>query len=270
MDLRALPAEPLTVEPATWPPARVPLTGCQPRHIRCILADYPQEGVAAVAHGHRGLRPVNATSEAVIADVVHLARSRYVGANHAHLSELLHEREGIDIGRTTLLRILVNTGLNSPGRRRPPKHRVRRQRMPREVMLIQLDGSHHRWLGNEVPPFALLLTVDDATGSVVNARFCEQEDTHSYFRLMRGLLHRHGIPLALYTDRHPVFKHRSEYQPAGTPTQFGRAMDEWGIQLIFALSPQARRKFARVRVRNSIDVLSFVPCKFIRSNSSKS
>ena len=44
-------------------------------------------------------------------------------------------------------------------------------------MLIQLDDSHHRWLGSEVPPFALLLAVDDATGCVVNARFCKQEDT---------------------------------------------------------------------------------------------
>ena len=69
--------------------------------------------------------------------VVHLAASRYPGTNHTHLSELLSEREGIDIGRTTLRRILVNAGLRSPRLRRPPKHRVRRQRMPREGMLIQ-------------------------------------------------------------------------------------------------------------------------------------
>ena len=49
----------------------------------------------------------------------------------------------------------------------------------------------------------------------------------------------------LYTDRHPVFKHRPEHQPAGTPTQFGRAMDELGIQLIFALSPQAKGRVER-------------------------
>ena len=111
---------------------------------------------------------------------------------------------------------------------------------PREGMLIRLDGSHHRWLGNVVPPFALLLAVDDATGCVVNALFCEQDDSHSYFQLIQGLLLRRGIPLARYTDRHPVFKHRSEYQPAGTPTQFGRAMAELGVQVIFALSPQAK------------------------------
>ena len=56
----------------------------------------------------------------MIADVVHLAGTRYHGVNHTHLSELLSEREGIDIGRTTLRRILVNAGLSSPRRRRPP------------------------------------------------------------------------------------------------------------------------------------------------------
>ena len=95
-------------------------------------------------------------------------------------------------------------------------------------MLIQFGGSYHRWLGDDGPQFTLLIAVDDATGCVVNALFCDHEDTSSYFRLMRGLLRRFGIPLALYTDRHPVFKHKSEYQPAGTPTQFGRAWRNWG------------------------------------------
>ena len=62
---------------------------------------------------------------------------------------------------------------------------------------------------------------------------------------MQGLLRNRGIPIALYTDRHAVFKHRSEYQPAGTTTQFGRAMEELGTQLIFALSSQAKGRVER-------------------------
>ena len=137
------------------------LMGVSTRHARRITTAYREEGAAALAHGHRGRRPVNATPEAVIADVVRLASTRYQGANHTHLSELLSEREGIDIGRTTLRRILLDAGLSSPRRRRPPKHRVRRQRMPRAGMLIQLDGSYHRWLADHSPPFTLLLAVDD-------------------------------------------------------------------------------------------------------------
>ena len=55
-------------------------------------------------------------------------------------------------------------------------------------MLIQLDGSYHRWLADHSPSFTLLLAVDDATGSVVNALFCNHEDSHNYFLLMQNLL----------------------------------------------------------------------------------
>ena len=85
----------------------------------------------------------------------------------------------MDVGRTTLRRILVGAGVDSPRRHRPPQHRVRRQRMPREGMLIQIDGSYHRWLGADGQQFTLLLAVDDATGMVVNALFCEYENTHT-------------------------------------------------------------------------------------------
>ena len=219
--------------------------GVSTRHTRRILAAYRKDGAAALAHGHRGRRAPNAISEATKTAVLHLARTRYSGANHTHLSELLREREGIDIGRDTLRKILTNAGVNSPRRRRPPKHRVRRQRMPREGMLIQVDGSYHRWLGEDGPQFTLLLAVDDATGMVADALFRELENTHSYFSLLDGLIRRCGIPIALYADRHAVFKYTPPSEAAGAPTQFSRAMDELGVQLIFAQSPQAKGRVER-------------------------
>ena len=221
------------------------LMGVSIRHTRRILAAYRKEGAAALAHGHRGRRAPNAISEATKTTVLHLARTRYSGTNHTHMSELLSEREGIDITRSTLRRLLVNAGENSPRRRRPPKHRVRRQRMPREGMLIQIDESYHRWLGKDGPQFTLLLAIDDATGIVVNALFCELENTHSYFSLLDGLIRRCGIPIALYSDRHAVFKYTPPSEAAGAPTQFSRAMDELGVQLIFAQSPQAKGRVER-------------------------
>ena len=219
--------------------------GVSERHIRRILAAYREEGAAAIAHGHRGRRAPNATPDAVAAFLIDLAGTRYAGTNHTHLSELLKEREGIEIGRTTLRRILVTAGLTSPRRRRPPKHRVRRQRMPMEGMLIQVDGSHHAWLGDQAPPFTLLIAVDDATGMVVKAHFCQQEDACGYFLLLHGLVWQHGLPVALYTDRHGVFRHTPGSGLPGMPTQFSRAMDELGIQMIFALSPQAKGRVER-------------------------
>ena len=237
--LNSLAAEHMTLDQAAE------LMGVTSRHTGRILAAYRERGAAALAHGHRGRRPVNATPEALVVDVAHLARTRYAGVNHTHLAELLAEREGIHIGRTTLRRVLLDAGLSSPRRRRPPKHRVRRQRMPQEGMLIQMDGSHHPWLGDQAPPFTLLIAVDDATGAVVNALFCEQEDSRNYFVLIQGLVQRCGIPVALYTDRHAVFKHTPGSGLPGMPTQFSRAMDELGIQIIFAQSPQAKGRVER-------------------------
>ena len=237
--LNSLIAEHMTLDQAAK------LMGVTTRRTRRILAAYREKGAASLAHGHRGRRPAHATPDAVVAGVVHLARTRYAGANHTHLSELLSERDGIDIGRTTLRRILVNAGLSSPRRRRPPKRRIRRQRMPREGMLIQVDGSHHPWLGDQAPPFTLLIAVDDATGTVVDALFCEQEDSRNYFLLIHGLVQRCGIPVALYTDRHAVFRHTPGAGLPGMPTQFSRAMGELGIQMIFARSPQAKGRVER-------------------------
>ena len=194
---------------------------------------------------HTRRRAPNAISEETKAAVLHLARTRYVGTNHTHMSELLREHEGIDIPRSTLRRLLVSAGENSPRGRRPPKHRSRRQRMPREGMLIQIDGSYHRWLGEDGPQFTLLLAVDDATGIVAGALFCELEKTRSYFQLLEALIRHCGLPLALYTDRHAVFKYTPSSDSAAAPTQFSRAMDELGIQLIFARSPQAKGRVER-------------------------
>ena len=126
--------------------------------------------------------------------MVNLAGNTYAGANHTHFTDLLREREGIDLGRQTVRRILARAGLPSPRRRRPPKHRVRRERMPQAGMLIQVDGSHHPWLEERGPRFALLLAVDDATGVVANAVFRQAEDTRGYFLPMEGLIRRWGIP----------------------------------------------------------------------------
>ena len=152
------------------------IMGISERHTKRLLAAYRRDGPAALAHGNRGRRPHNAVPEATATAVVKLASNHYAGANHSHFTELLQEREGIDLSRPTVRRILVKAGLGSPRSRRSQQHRFRRKRMPQEGMLVQIDGSHHPWLGDRAPPFTLLIAVDDATGTVDNALFCEKED----------------------------------------------------------------------------------------------
>ncbi|MYA50072.1 MAG: ISNCY family transposase [Chloroflexi bacterium] len=223
--------------------------GVTERHAWRILAAYRREGAAALAHGNRSRKPHNAVSDVEVDSVVKLASTDYAGANHTHLSELLREREDIDLSRQTVHRILTKAGIPSPRRRRPPQHRVRRQRMPQAGMLVQIDGSHHPWLEDRGPRFVLLLAVDDATGIVTNAVFRPEEDTCGYFILLRGLIERWGVPLALYSDRHGAFKFSGRpghIQPPVKATHFSRAMVELGVRQIFARSPQAKGRVERM------------------------
>ena len=112
-------------------------------------------------------------------------------------------------------------------------------------MLAQLDGSHHPWLGDQAPSFTLLIAVEDATGTVVSARFCEQEEANNCFLLIHASVERRGVPAALYTDCHAVFKHTPGAGLPSAPTQFSRAMAELGVQMIFAQSPQAKGRVRR-------------------------
>ena len=229
------------------------LMGVSERHVWRILAAYRKEGAAVLAHGNRNRLPSNAISSTLKAKVITLATGRYQGVNHTHFTELLAQREEIVLSRSTVRRLLVSVGLSSPRHRQQSCHRYRRERMPQEGMLIQIDGSHHRWLEDRGPWFTLLLSVDDATGSIPFALFKMQEDTEGYFRLMQGILQHKGIPLALYSDRYFVFRYNGKKEDTTeeslprkrNPTQFGRAMRELGVTQIFARSPEAKGRIER-------------------------
>lgn len=233
--------------------------GLSTRQVRRVLAAYREEGAAALAHGNRGRRPVHATSQEVREQVVALAQTTYRGCNQQHLRDLLAEREGIALSRATIHRVLAGAGLLAPPTRRPPQHRRRRERRGQAGQLVQIDGSPHAWLEDRGPRLTLLAAVDDATGRLEAAVFRLQEDAHGYFVLLWQLVERCGRPLALYHDRHSIFvptlvasASRDEglaAELAGQPrppTQFGRALEEFGIASIVARSPQAKGRVERL------------------------
>ena len=223
------------------------IMGVSERHTKRLLAAYREHGAAALAHGNRGRRPHNAIPEAAASAVVKLASNGYAGANHTHFTELLRERESIDLSRPTVVRILVKTGIGSPRSRRSQQHRFRRRRMPQEGMLVQIDGSQHPWLEDRGPKLTLLIAVDDATGTVARAVFHHTEDTRGYLVLLEGLVRYWGIPLAIYSDRHAAFKYNARQKPVpAETTQFAGVLRELGIQQIYALSPQAKGRVERM------------------------
>jgi transposase len=227
--------------------------GISQRQLRRLKKTYRRDGAAALVHGNRGRRPVNALTDEVRGQVVGLARGKYAGFNHQHLTEKLAEDEGLDLSRGTVRRIISAAGLQPPRPRRAPKHRSRRERLPQEGMLLQADGSRHLWLGPDGPYLTLIGGIDDASGEVSWAVFREQEDAQGYMLWLQAVIQRKGIPLALYLDRHGIFvrnrKERKtlEEQLAGErqPTQFGRVLRELGVTAIYALSPQAKGRIER-------------------------
>ena len=228
-----------------------PSLGVSERQGWRLLAAYQREGARGLVHQNRGQVPPNSTPGDIRQQVVALAQQRYSGINHTHLTELLAEREGVMLPRPTVRRLLIRGGLTSPRQRRPPRHRCRRQRMPQEGMLLQLDGSHHLWLEDRWPWLTLLLAVDDATGKAPHALFQEQEDTRGYLSLLQGIIERLGVPMAVYTDRHAVFQSRrspsdrSPVRQKGPSTQWGRDLGELGITQILAHSPEAKGRAER-------------------------
>jgi hypothetical protein len=117
-------------------------------------------------------------------------------------------------------------------------------------MMLQLDASPHDWLQGRGPWMTLVGAIDDAT-NYRWAHFVPAETTWSYLDLMRDIIATEGLPLSLYADKHSIFR------VARPPTlleqlhgeeplsQFGRAMDELGITIISAHSPQAKGRIER-------------------------
>ena len=230
------------------------ILGLSMRHTKRLVAAYRREGVVALAHGNRGRKPAHALSQAIKDKVTELARSKYTGFNFSHFTESLEEREGTRLSRSSVRRILRNSGIHSPRKRKAPRHRSRRTRFPQEGMLLQIDGSPHDWLEGRGPELCLMGAIDDATGKVPYALFQETEDSTGYFRILREITRRYGIPLALYHDKHSIFEMAGDKLPsieeqlAGKKpqTQFERLMQELGITSIVANSPQAKGRVERL------------------------
>ncbi len=153
---------------------------------------------------------------------------------------------GSSSGYTWIKTALQTAGLVTQRRRRGP-HRKRRPRRPLPGMLLHVDGSTHAWLGGAERQ-DLIGVLDDATTEVYYAQLVEQESTSTVMAGLKEVVEQKGLFCSLYADRGSHFV----YTPtAGGPadrsrrTQIGRALEQLGIELIAANSPQARGRCER-------------------------
>jgi transposase len=229
------------------------LLGMSKRQFRRLVAAYRQRGIAALAHGNRGRTPANRTSEEVRQEILRLAKQTYRDYNDCHFTEELAEQsEPIRVSRSTVRRLRRAAGQGSPRKRRAPEHRSRRERYPQAGMMLQADGSRHDWLEGRGPWLTLVGMIDDANNEVPGAVFRDEEDAAGYFLVLEQVCRSKGIPQSIYADQHTIFQSPSqptveqELDGELPRTQFGRLVDELGIRLIAARSPQAKGRIERL------------------------
>src|SRR6187431_78078 len=153
------------------------------------------KGAAGLVHGNAGRCSKHRTSGEVRERVVMLRRGKYDGFNDQHFTEKLAEVEGLRLSRETVRRILREAGIGSPRKRRPPKHRQRRERKAQAGQMILWDGSEHDWLEGRGPRLCLMGAIDDATGELLpGAHFVPQECTLGYLRVLSAIVKERGVP----------------------------------------------------------------------------
>ena len=225
------------------------------RQVKRLRNGVKSEGAAFLIHKGKNKPSTRVTPEKTRSKVVELYRSeKYNGANFLHFSELLEEREGINLSYSTIREALTAAGIESPKKRRRFKPHRRRKRKEQEGLLIQMDATPYEWFGGKTK-FSLHGGIDDATGKFTGAYMEKNECLHGYLETMRYIIEQNGVPSAVYVDMHSIFrstiadKITVEEQLAGkvvNDTQFGRAMKELGVNLIYARSAPAKGRVERL------------------------
>ena len=223
------------------------------RQAKRIWKRVKEEGVKGMIHGNSGKPSNHQTPKELQQKVLRLSQRCYGEFNDTHFTEMLTDREKIGLSRETVRKIRRQAGIVSKRKRRPMRHRKRRERKAQEGWMVLWDGSPHRWFGPDLPPCCLMAAIDDATGAILTARFFLFEGTEGYLWLLRQIVTQYGIPISIYQDRHGSLKRNDDHwtleeELAGRqePTQVGQALRALGIQPIFALSPQAKGRIERL------------------------
>lgn len=223
--------------------------GITTRQLRRLICRYHSEGPSGLVSRKRG----GIGNRSIDGDTKDLAlaaiREHYVDFGPTLISEKLQERHQITVSRETVRRWMIEADLWSD--RRSSRARVYQPRYRRDCFgeLIQIDGSTHAWFEDRGPKCCLLVFIDDATSKVVELRFCPAESTLDYMHSTKRYLQSYGKPVAFYSDKHSVFRVNKRDAKTGIGlTQFGRALNDLNIDIIYANSSQAKGRVERMNL----------------------
>jgi transposase len=220
------------------------------RQVRRMVRRVRQEGDKGIVHRSRGRSSTRRLPDKVKRHVIALYGEEYKGFGPTFASEKLLEQYKIRVSRETLRQWLLEKGLWKRQRKRR-KHLKCRARKECYGEMVILDGSHHDWLEGRGPKLVLMAYIDDAT-SRLYARFYDYEGIMPAMDSFKRYSKKHGIPQSLYTDKHTTYKStkeptvEDELANREPQSHFERAMEELGVEMIHANSPEAKGRIERV------------------------
>ncbi|OQB75327.1 MAG: hypothetical protein BWX89_00053 [candidate division TA06 bacterium ADurb.Bin131] len=228
------------------------ILGVTRQHIYRLKKKVEDMGIEGLIHGNRGKPSPRRIEEETEEMIKTFYQEQYQGFNISHFTEKLNEEEGIEISREKVRQILLESGLYE--RRNHPVHRTWRDPMCKEGMMLQYDTSDHDFLEGRGPRLYLIGGIDDATNEVPFAQFFLKDGTIENMIVLKGIFERKGFPLSIYLDRDSKFITTRRgglhvelkdgvYEKK---TQIARALEELGIKMIYAGSPQAKGRIERL------------------------
>jgi len=214
-----------------------------------IIAKVKKEGDVALIHKSRGRPSHRAVDSGTKNKILNLCNTTYKGFGPTFAAEKLFEKDKIQVNPETLRLWFKEAGIDYK-KRRALKHRSWRPRRDCFGQMLQLDGSHHRWLEGRGPEYVLMGYIDDATGNCFGL-FYEYEGRMPAMDSLRKYIEKYGIPQSVYLDKHSTYKStkkptlEDELSNRKNLTQFARALTELGVTIIYADSPQAKGRIER-------------------------
>jgi transposase len=221
------------------------ILGLSPRQVRRWRERLEKHGYDGLFDRRRQQPSPKRVPLATVEQVLDLYRTRYPDFNVQHFHEKLRTEHKIALSYSWVKQALQTAGLVARRRKRGP-HRRRRERRPVPGMLLHLDASRHAWVPGDATLYDLVSVSDDATNELYYAVLVAEENTREVLRALRAVVETHGVFCALYTDRASHFIHTPPPGQARHQTQVERALQQLGIELICAHSPQARGRKERL------------------------
>jgi len=214
--------------------------------VRRLAREYRLRGINALIHGNRGKVSNRKIRETTKQQGIALVRQHYPDFGPTFATEKLAEQHGITVSSETLRQWMISDGLWQSKRKKKAASHPMRERRPRVGELVQIDGSPHDWFEGRAAKCTLIVFIDDASSRLLDLQFHPTETTQAYMDSLKRYLKRYGRPVALYSDRHSIFKVNVADATSGEQiTQFGRALKTLDVESISANSPQAKGRVER-------------------------